>query len=78
MVTPHATVRWQQGTVSLNGFPATEAPVPATFTIDTFRSTNLGLDVLYEPFAITLSGMLDLAADEGETRTSVFTLSYAF
>lgn len=74
---PFAMLQSQQGTVNSysGGFSNGSTSIPA------FTTTSYGLDLLYIPWNVTLSSVLQQAADSGGNsgvKTTIFTLSHNF
>ena len=76
-VSPFAMIQSQQGTVAISYGALSQGST----SIPAFTTTSYGLDLLYLPWNVTLSSVLQQAAKSGDNsgvNTTIFTLSHTF
>lgn len=76
-VSPFAMIQSQQGKVSISYGALNQGST----SIPAFTTTSYGLDLLYLPWNVTLSSVLQQAAKSGDNsgvNTTIFTLSHTF
>lgn len=84
-ISPFGMVQSQQGTASSSSSSSAGGSSSTSVEIPAFTSTSYGLDILYRPWNLTLSSMLQEAAKSGSGssgsegfKTTVISLSWNF
>lgn len=84
-ISPFAMFQSQQGTASTTTSSSSSGSSSSSSSIPTFTSTSYGMDILYRPWNMTLSSMLQEAAKSGSGsnsnegfKTTIISLSWNF